>query len=108
MKDVSPRERWDVWMVQAQRFARRENYIDALGRARLVLAEVDTAISQTTDETERTKLTRFRDRVERRMKAFRKQFDEWNAKIAARRADMIADAEEEMKRPLPYGPDERI
>ncbi len=108
MKDVSLRERWDVWMVQAERFARRENYIDALGRARMTLAELDATLAETTDEKERAELTRYRAYVERRMKAIRRQFEEWNAKIAARRAQSMAQADEEMKRPLPYGPDERL
>ena len=108
MTDANLPERWNVWMVQAERFARRENYIDALGRTRLVLAEVDDALASTQDETQRAELVRFRAYVERRMKAIREQFDQWNAKIAARRAQSIAQAEEEMKRPLPYGPDERL
>lgn len=107
MKDLTPRERWDIWMVQAQRFARRENYIDALGRARLVLAEVDTAIAEATEQ-DKAKLERFRHRVQRRIESFRKQFDAWNAKIAARRAASIANADAEMARPLPIGPDELI
>ncbi len=95
-------------MVQAERFARRENYIDALGRTRLVLSEIDAALAEADDDKERTELTRYRAYVERRMKTIREQFDAWNAKIAARRAQSIAQADEEMKRPLPYGPDERL
>ena len=106
MKDVTPRERWDVWMHQAQRFADRENYIDALGRARLVLREVNETLAGDLDEKERTRLERFVARVERRMKGYRRSFEQWNAKIAARRAASIAAADEEMKRPLPIGPDE--
>lgn len=107
MKDLTDRERWDIWMVQAQRFARRENYIDALGRARLVLGEVDAKIAEVTGD-EKAKLERFRHRVQRRIESFRKQFDAWNAKIAARRAANIANSDVEMKAPLPLGPDERI
>lgn len=108
MKDVTPRERWEVWMHQAQRFADRENYIDALGRARMVLREVTLALeSGDLEEQQEQRLQRFAARVDRRMKGYRKQFEVWNAKIAARRAASIAAAEEEMARPLPIGPDER-
>lgn len=107
MKDLTARERWDIWMVQAQRFARRENYIDALGRARLVLSEVDASLLEASGD-EKAKLERFRHRVQRRMQSFRKQFDAWNAQIAARRAASIANADAEMARPLPLGPDELV
>lgn len=107
MKDLKARERWDIWMVQAQRFARRENYIDALGRARMVLGEVDAVLQEASGD-EKAKLERFRHRVHRRMESFRKQFDAWNAKIAARRAASIANADAEMARPLPLGPDELV
>ena len=108
MKDVTPRERWDLWMHQAQRFADRENYIDALGRARMVLEEVSTTLAALIESgIDDERLERFKSRVERRMAQYRKQFDIWNAKIAARRAANTAAAEEEMKRPLPIGPDER-
>lgn len=107
MKDASQRERWDVWMVQAQRFTRRENYIDALGRVRLVLREVDEAIETSSGE-ERAELERFRARADRRATQIRETFDAWNAKIAARRLSWVAAADEEMKRPLPLGPGELI
>ena len=107
MMDPSPRERWDVWMVQAQRFARRENYIDALGRVRLVLREVDAAIEAASGE-ERASLERFKARAERRAAQIRETFDAWNAKIAARRQTWTDAADEEMKRPLPLGPGEHI
>jgi len=108
MKDVTPRERWEVWMHQAQRFADRENYIDALGRARMVLREVTRVLEhEELEEREEQRLQRFASRVERRMKGYRKHFEIWNAKIAARRAAYIAAAEEEMARPLPMGPDEQ-
>ena len=107
MNDSNPRSRWDMWMVQAERFAKRENYIDALGRARLVLSEVERALKET-EGKERESLSRFRHRVERRVARIRERFEAWNAKIAARRAKWIENAEEEMSRPLPLGPDERI
>lgn len=106
MKDLSRRERWDVWMVQAQRFTRRENYIDALGRFRLVLAEVDAAIEDEQDPAELASLKRFRARAERRVNHTREAFEVWNAKIAARRQKWTDDAAQEMSRPLPLGPNE--
>jgi len=108
MKDVTPRERWDTWMVQAQRFARRENYIDALGRVRRVLAEVDATLADEADAETKERLERFRHRVARRQQRIRDQFEAWNAKIAARRQASIAAADDEMKRPLPLAADEQI
>lgn len=105
--DASPRERWDVWMVQAQRFARRENYIDALGRLRLVLSEVDAAL-ESDEGSERASLERYKARVERRVAQIRSAFEAWNAKIAARRQSWTDAAGDEMKRPLPLGPGELI
>ncbi|MBX3251592.1 MAG: hypothetical protein KF901_30715 [Myxococcales bacterium] len=106
MKDQSRRERWDVWMVQAQRFARRENYIDALGRFRLVLAEVDDAIENELDPEELASLKRYRARADRRVAHTRAAFEAWNAAIAARRQKWTDEADQEMKRPLPLGPNE--
>ena len=105
MKDITPRERWDVWMVQAQRFAQRENFIDALGRIRHVLREVDEALP-TLGATEAKRLERFRARVVRREAKIQGDFESWNEAIAARRQAAIADADSEMTRPLPYGPGE--
>ena len=105
MKDLTSRERWDVWMVQAERFARRENYIDALGRLRLILREVGETL-ETANDDERPKLLRFRARVERRRDTIRAKFEAWNAKIAARRQSWTEQADAEMKRPLPLAPDE--
>ncbi len=107
MKDLTSRERWDVWMVQAERFARRENYIDALGRLRLILNEVTAALKGASD-ADRSGLESFRARVERRHTAVRTKFEVWNAKIAKRRQLYTDQAGEEMQRPLPLGPDEFV
>ena len=107
MKDVTPRERWDLWMHQAQRFADRENYIDALGRSRLVLEEVRATLAVGDPQSlAHQRLEKFASRVDSRMKGYRRAFEEWNAKIAARRAAATANAEHEMAQPLPIGPDE--
>lgn len=105
MMDLTSRERWDVWMVQAERFARRENYIDALGRLRLILREIGEAL-EGADEEATAKLVRFQARVERRREAIRAKFEAWNAKIAARRQSWTEQADAEMKAPLPLAPDE--
>ena len=89
MKDVTPRERWEVWMHQAQRFADRENYIDALGRARMVLREVTEALETgDLDEKDAQRLKRFAARVERRMIAHASC--PWIASIAARASGMAS------------------
>ena len=100
---ASDRDRWDVWMVQAQRFARRENFIDALGRTRLVLDELEGVLA-TLEGAERSKLERYHARVVRRRDAIQTAFDSWNAKIAARRQAASDNADAEMARPLPLGP----
>lgn len=90
-------------MVQAQRFARRENFIDALGRTRLVLDEVEAALATLSGE-ERDALVRYAARIERREAKIQAEFDTWNAAIAARRLAAIANADEEMAQPLPFAP----
>lgn len=108
MMDMKPRERWDAWMVQAQRFARRENYIDALGRVRRVLEEVQSAVDAETDAAELERLRRFAHRVEKRHQRIRDQFEAWNEKIRARRQAATDNAANEMACPMPIGPNEMI
>ncbi len=108
MADFSSRERWDTWMVQAQKFAEREVYMEAMARADLVLQECDLAIAQAVEPELRTRLERYRYRAERRKAKFREQFEVWNARIAARRSAATLNAATEMARPLPLGPTEPI
>ncbi|MEM6956878.1 MAG: hypothetical protein AAF411_22655 [Myxococcota bacterium] len=108
MAELTQRERWDKWMVQAQAFAKRENYIDALARAQMVLDEVSAALKAEADPKEASRLRRYEARAQRRRDTFEESFDVWNAKIAARRAASTANAAEEMAAPLPLGPDELI
>lgn len=95
-------------MVQAQKFAEREVYMEAMARADLVLREVDLAIAAAEEPATRTRLERYRHRAERRKAKFREQFEIWNARIAARRSAATLHAADEMARPLPLGPSEPI
>ena len=107
MAELTRQERWDKWMVQAQAFAAREHYIDAIARAQLVVDEVEDAVKGAAG-THKERLERYLRRAVRRQETFQASFDEWNAKIAARRAAATANAAAEMARPLPLGPDELI
>lgn len=107
MVDSTQRARWDTWMVQAQNFAKREIYMEAMARAQLVIDEVHAAIESASDD-EKARLMRYRHRAERRQAKFREQFEVWNAAIAARRALATKNAATEMAEPLPIGSDQPI
>ncbi len=104
MTDVSHEQRWGVYLVQAQNFAKRENYIDAVSRAGLVVDEVAEALSHATDAATRERLGEFLVRARKQREAMQAKLDAWNAAIAARRAKVIEGAAEEMARPLPNPP----
>ncbi|MFT5358079.1 MAG: heme oxygenase [Polyangiales bacterium] len=107
MAELSPQERWDKWMVQAQNFAKRDNFLDALARAELVLNEVNSALENAAPE-ERRALERYRHRATRRHETFAESFKVWNKHIADRREAATAGAAEEMAAVLPLGPHENI
>ena len=55
---TSDEERWAVWMVQARRFAERENFTDAVARVKLVRNAVRKALGSATDPIRRGRLER--------------------------------------------------
>ncbi len=107
MKDVSQEERWMIWMAQAREFSAKENFHEALGRASLVMDEVENAlrIADTDRQIKRHKATLAR--VSRRVDQYRGQLEAWNAAIKKRYDAYVAQADDEMKRPLPLDPDFR-
>lgn len=107
MIDASDNERWAVWMVQARRFAERENFTDAVARAELVCNEVKRALASEQDLVRQGRLKRKLARFEKQTADLRSRLEEWRGAIAARRARTIADAAEEMARPLPLSVDQR-
>jgi hypothetical protein len=107
MTDVSHEQRWGVYLVQAQNFAKRENYIDAVSRAGLVVDEVSQALAQTEDATARTRLSSMLLRATKLRDGLQQQMNVWNARIAKRRAAVIAGAAAEMDRQLPTPPPSR-
>lgn len=104
MKDEN-QERWMVWMVQAQRFAERENYPDAVARMKLVHDEVAACLSTTRDEKRRLKLSLFLERVEKQLEDLKGKHARWRAAIAERRRATIDNAVQEFARPLPNATD---
>ena len=66
---TSDEERWAVWMVQAHRFAKRENFTDAVARTRLVRDAVREALVGATDAKQR-------EQLERRLARADEQLDE--------------------------------
>lgn len=107
MAELSPQERWDKWMVQAQNFAKRDNFLDALARADMVLLEVNAALKSAAPENRRA-LERYRHRATRRHETFAASFEVWNQRIAARRQAATDGAAAEMAAVLPLGPNELI
>jgi predicted nucleic acid-binding Zn-ribbon protein len=101
----SDEERWAVWMVQARRFAERENFTDAVARVKLVRDAVQEALAQATAPKQRERLERHLARADEQLASMESQYDAWRSEIAARRQRTIDQAEEEMARPLPVPAD---
>lgn len=94
-------ERWAVWAVQARRFAKRENYVDAVARMDLVRSSIRETLGDVSDARQRVRLEGLLSRAEDQLAELREQHDAWRSAIAARRQHTIDSAEEEMARPLP-------
>lgn len=79
-----------VLLAQASNFARRENYADAVARARLALkaAEADHDAAGIELATQA-------------LAVYDRAFDTWNDAIAERRALRMANAAADEKKPLP-------
>jgi hypothetical protein len=101
MDFTSDEERWAVWMVQAHRFAKRENFTDAVARMKLVRDAVQEALGGATDATQRARLESRLARAEEQLASLESRYEAWRSAIAARRRNTIDQAEEEMARPLP-------
>jgi len=102
---TSDEERWAVWMVQARRFAKRENFTDAVARTKLVRDAVHQALDAATDPKQRERLERRSARAEEQLAIMQSKYEAWRSEIAARRQHTIDQAEEEMARPLPVPTD---
>ena len=98
-------ERWAVWTVQARRFAKRENFTDAVARMKLVRDAVRKALQDTTDPKQRERIERHLARANEQLASMESQYEAWRSAIAARRQHTIDHAEEEMARPLPLPAD---
>ncbi|MGB5544965.1 MAG: hypothetical protein WBM74_00215 [Polyangiales bacterium] len=98
-------ERWAVWMVQARRFAERENFTDAVARMKLVHAAVQDALGKVTDPRQRERLERHLARASEQLASMQSQYQAWRSDIAVRRQHTIDQAAEEMARPLPASAD---
>jgi hypothetical protein len=101
MKLSSDEERWAVWMVQARRFADRENFTDAVARMRLVRDAVGKALGESTDPQHRERLESELARADEQLANLESKYLAWRSEIAARRQATIDQADEEMARPLP-------
>ena len=92
-------------MVQARRFAERENFPDAVARMKLVRDAVRKAVGQATSATERTRFEAMLARANEQLDSMQTQYEAWRSKIAERRQQTIDQAAEEMARPLPVTSD---
>lgn len=103
MKDVTQEQRWTQWLVQAQNFARREQFVDALARARLVRKHVEGELRTAADEERRERLQRYLNRVDRQIERIKRERDAWWKRIADRYQERIAHQDEVVSQPLPGG-----
>lgn len=102
MSDIRTQlEHWQVGMTQAQRFAARDNYFEAVGRLEAIGGEIDTALAAATDAKVRGRLERLRFQVTSQIRELSAKHAAWNARIAAIRDSHLQGAAEEMRRPLP-------
>jgi len=98
-------ERWAVWMVQAERFAQRQNFADAVARMKLVRDQVRTALSEAADSKQRERIERHLARAQEQLTSLESQYEAWRSEIASRRERTINQAADEMARPLPVPAD---
>jgi len=102
---TSDEERWAVWTVQAHRFAKRENFTDAVARTKLVRNAVQQAFGEATDPKQHQRLERRLARAKEQLASMESRYEAWRSEIAARRQHTIDQAEQEMARPLPVPAD---
>jgi hypothetical protein len=92
---TSDEERWAVWMVQARRFAERENFTDAVARVRLVRNSVVArvrlvrnsvreALGAVSDPTGRGRLERHLARADEQLASMESQYEAWRSEPAVR------------------------
>lgn len=101
----SQEERWAVWMVQARRFAQRENFTDAVARMKLVHEAVRKALGEASEPKQRERLERHLARASEQLSSLESRYQAWRSEIAVRRQHTIDQAAEEMARPLPVPAD---
>lgn len=88
---VAKRKSWSRMLVQAAHFADLDNTVDALGRARLCLKEIDaTALALGEQES----LSADRARAARRVEAYEAMHAKWQERTQAR-ADLFEQNEQD-------------
>ncbi len=94
---VEKRKSWSRMLVQAAHFADLDNTIDALGRARLCLKDIDATIAALgEDET----LAADRARARGRLEAYETLHAEWQTRTQARADEFEQHEEERYDAPL--------
>lgn len=79
-----------ILLAQAANFARRENFADAVARAKTAIHYAERAGDQTAKAL-----------AEQALAAYEASFESWNSTIAERRAMRIENAAFEERQPLP-------
>lgn len=93
-----------MWLAQARGFADNEQYLDAVARADLVVDEIARAVTEEKDAARRAKLERRLLHATRLRERLTRELDAWRSGIAKVYSRKIAEAADEMKRPLPKPP----
>jgi hypothetical protein len=65
---------------------------------------ISEALAEGVDPETKARYVQMRLRAEQQREALQRKLDAWNAKLTAKRDAVIADAAEEMSRPLPLPP----
>jgi len=92
------RAEWSRMLVQAAHFADQDKTIDALGRARLCLSQIDQAIGALGGDEA---LATDRARAKRRVEAYAKLHADWQARTQARADLYVENEQEKYDAPLP-------
>ena len=104
LRDHRREQTWATWASQAQNFARRDNFVDAVARMRRLCEDVKDALAHAQDAAQRSDLASRLKWAEYELQQLERQEREWREAIAKRRAEQIAGAELDAARPLPSPP----
>jgi hypothetical protein len=95
------RERWSRMLVQAERFAELENTLDAAGRAKSCLAEIEATQNRLESAEARAELAGILERARRACAEHERLHQAWLERVREREARYRAYEQDVYQKPLP-------